>query len=357
MITRVMLFGLLLIPAPLMAQTPPQENRDKQARRDDGSQDRPDRDARREARRAERRQRWDRYNNATPAERSQMRVDRLVEMTARTYELDESQKVMVRQEILQMQAERRVAMGADAEELDKLREKMGQFWRSQQDAGGGDADSRPRRDRRREIRSNPELREIRDKMRALEDKYPIDWDAAAKRVEALLPPEQAEKGRARRAEREARWQDRRGNRDRRRGEARSNVNGRVAGDSIRNQSITQAEQRVPPATEQAQSGNGTAPVAAIHPWESYTNEFISHHGLTPAQTNSAKAILHDLMQRSAQFESSISDRLAEAEKIVDAVSRKKRIADLTAPNERLFDELKTRLDGLLTAAQRQATGK
>lgn len=332
------------MPNLVTAQTPPQDDTATQERSERGDRDRSDRRSRRE----ERRRRWEQYNTATAAERAQMRVDRLVDMTSRIYDLDDSQQVMVRNEILQMQAERRVAMGADADEYDKLREKMVEIWQTQRDEGSADEDRRSRRERRRAMRANPEYSELRERMRAIEDKYPMDWEAAAKRVEALLPPEQAERGRARRAEREARWRDRGRDRDRRRGQVRDNDRGVVAGDSVDN----------------VQNPMGSAPVQqpmlqkgaakAVHPWETYTNEFIARHELTPTQVNSAQAILRDLMQRAAQIETSLADRIADAEKVTDNVSRRKRLAEIRAPIDSLFDELKGRLDGLLTAAQRQA---
>ena len=344
-----MLAILFLVPSAATAQAPPQDDPSAQDRSERGDRGRSDRGSRRD----ERRRRWERYNNATPTERAQMRVERLVDMSSRVYELDESQKVMVRQEILQMQAERRVAMGADADTYDKLREEMVEFWRSQRDESSADEDRRSRRERRREMRSNPEYRELRRKMRDIENKYPIDWETAAKRVEALLPPEQAERGRARRAEREARWRDRRGDRERR-GSDPQTERGVVAGDSA---GSAQNPVGNAPAQQPAQPETGQTAAKAVHPWETYTNEFIARYQLTPTQVNSAHAILRDLMQRAAQIETTLADRIAEAEKVADSVSRRKRLAELRAPIDSLFVELKGRLDGLLTAAQRQAVAE
>ena len=358
MFARIFITMLCLTPAVATAQTPPPENaggRDEAREVDEVTADR---EARREARRNERRQRWERYNNATPVERSQMRVDRMVDMTSRMYELDEVQKVMVRQEVMQVQAERRAAMGADAEELDKLREQMVEFWRTQREEDSAEGTARSGRDRRRELRDNPEFRQLREKMRAIENKYPMDWEAAAQRVEALLPPEQAERGRARRAEREARWRDRRGGEGRRgnRSERRAGQNegNVVAGDSV-NQNRSGQDVRV--ATRAA---GAEAPIvesskpAPVHPWEVYTHEFIKRHQLSPAQANAALAILQDSRQRGARIEASIAAELAEAEKIADSVGRQKRLAELRAPIDHLFDDLKGRLSGLLTAEQRKA---
>lgn len=357
MLTRTITTILCLTPAVTIAQTPQTDNSDARVQPREGDQGFADREVRREARRNERRQRWERYNNATPVERSQMRVDRMVDMTSRMYELDEVQKVMVRQEIMQVQAERRAAMGPDADELDKLREQMTEFWRTQRDAESAEGASRSGRDRARALRNNPEFRQLREKMRAIENKYPMDWEAAAQRVEALLPPEQAERGRARRAERESRWRDRRGGEGRRgnRSERRAGQNegSVVAGDSV-NQNRSDQDARVA-----ARAAGAEAPVvesskpAPVHPWEVYTHEFIKRHQLAPTQANAALAILQDSRQRGARIEASIAAELAEAEKIADSVGRQKRLAELRAPIDRLFDDLKGRLSGLLTAEQRK----
>lgn len=355
MFARTLISIVWLMPAAAVAQTPPTDNTGGGAESREIDEVTADREARRETRRNERRQRWERYNNATPVERSQMRVDRMVDMTSRMYELDEVQKVMVRQEIMQVQAERRAAMGADAEELDKLREQMVEFWRTQRDEGSTEGEARSGRDRRRELRDNPEFRQLREKMRAIENKYPMDWEAAAQRVEALLPPEQAERGRARRAERESRWRDRRDGEGRRgnRSERRAGQNGGggiVAGDSV-NQGRPGQDARVADRAE-APAVESPKP-APVHPWEVYTHDFIKRHQLAPAQANAALAILQDSRQRGARIEASIAAELAEAEKITDSVGRQKRLTELRAPIDHLFDDLKGRLSGLLTAEQRK----
>lgn len=358
MLARTLITILCLSPAVAVAQTPQTDNSDARVQPREDDQGFADREARREARRNERRQRWERYNNATPVERSQMRVDRMVDMTSRMYELDEVQKVMVRQEILQVQAERRAAMGPDAEELDKLREQMVDFWRNQREQESAEGTAPSGRDRGRELRDNPEFRQLREKMRAIENKYPMDWEAAAQRVEALLPPEQAERGRARRAEREARWRDRRGGEGRRgnRSERRAGQNtggSVVAGDAV-NQDRSRQDARIATraAGAEAQVVESSKP-APVHPWEVYTHDFIKRHQLTPTQANAALAILQDSRQRGARIEASIAAELADAEKIADSVGRQKRLTELRAPIDRLFDDLKGRLSGLLTAEQRK----
>lgn len=303
----------------------------------------------REARRERRRERWERIRNATPAERAEMRIDRMVDRATRTYDLDEMQRVMVKQEMLRIQAERRAAMGADAEEYDRLRERVFDFWSQRREPGPENDQNRDGRRRRRELRDNPEFRQLRDQMREFEEKYPMDWDAAAERIESLLPPEQVERGRHRRQE----FENRR--RDRGRREDRGGRRATLQAENAPAQTAPEAAQAVPakPPTPQSDARPNSK---AEHPWEGYTRQFIARHELTEAQTTAAYAILQDIRARAAQMETALADRLQEAARIRDSVSRQNRITELRAPIEDLFSVLKARLDGLLTTAQRQRVG-
>ncbi|MEP0848477.1 MAG: hypothetical protein HRF50_16850 [Phycisphaerae bacterium] len=103
-------------------------------------------------------------------------------------------------------------------------------------------------------------------------------------------------------------------------------------------------------------------------WERYVQGFVGRHGLTDEQTQKAVAILADCQQRAhaqidanrAEFER-IEQRFAASESInelrrsgeLDELNA--RMERLTAPIDRIFErELKPRLDGLLTRAQRAA---
>lgn len=324
----------------------------------------------RELRRGDWRERRERARSASPEERAQMRLEGMVRMTSRLYELDDAQTDRVREEILRMQTERELAMGADAVEYQNLREQMAEFW-SRQDQGAETDEARAdenRRERWRGLRDDPEFQKIREGLRSIEEKYPFDFEAAARRVEAILPAEQAARGRERREERLANWRDRRERREgenngeerrrgerrmeRRRGQTAASGDAVTAPDAAR-QSITPQVLRQPVAPVQP-------PPAAprpLHPWETHVRQFIAQHELTEAQTTSAMAILRDVQNRAAQIESAQSDHRAEAAKIPDPTARQKRMVELNAPVDQLFIELKQRLDGLLTAAQRQKVGK
>ncbi|NUQ48161.1 MAG: hypothetical protein HUU22_19275 [Phycisphaerae bacterium] len=93
-----------------------------------------------------------------------------------------------------------------------------------------------------------------------------------------------------------------------------------------------------------------------HPWDIYTEGFIRTRRLTKDQAASALAIVQQLKVRAAAIERAQAEARAEAERMLDAAAKSKKLAELDAPINELFKELQTRLDALLTAEQRQAAG-
>ncbi len=363
MFTHSIMITLSLCFAGPVTQPDPQDPPGNRA----GPREREDRnDADRDARRERRRARRERYRNAAPEKRREMRLDRYVRMTTRAYELDEAQQIVVRGEIEAMDAERRVKMGPDAEEYDRLRDKMFEFWGRQ---AGNEGEGRRRgRDGWRGMRDNPEFQKLRRKMRDIEEKHPFDMEAAIQRVEKLLPEEQVKKGRERRAgwqERRARWRGRRRNREEppsteaKAGdtqvptpEQRAAVEKAVkAADEVRTKAqLAEDVKRVTKLVEKQAAKE-------LHPWEKHVRDFISRYKLTDPQVAAAMSILKDVRKRAVQIEQTNAKKVDEANKIKDKAGQKARLKALNEPIDRLFDELKKRLDGLLTASQRAAVKK
>lgn len=87
-------------------------------------------------------------------------------------------------------------------------------------------------------------------------------------------------------------------------------------------------------------------------WEQYVRDFLEAYKCTPEQTNSALSILSELKGRAESLEKASKKQLDAANEIKDRRKRQSRIDAINAPIERLFDQLKRRLDGLLTSHQR-----
>ncbi len=310
----------------------------------------------REPRGERRRERRERMRNATPEERQQMRLEGWVERTTRMYDLDEAQQVRVRAELAAIQQERRLAMGADAEEHDRLRRQMSDLWAKRAEEAGPEREAR--RGQRQRMRDDPEFAKLRERMREIDDKHPFDTDGAIKRLEALLPEEQVRKGQARREEWRAREIDRnrqgRGRDGDRQESRRRPRTGEITVERRANPEVIRQEE-AKPAPEQGEPRMATPPQTAereLLPWEKYTREFITRHECPPRQANAAMSILKDVQLRAEKLRRANAERIAEAEKIPDSAARNKRLAELNGPVDQLFDELKSRLDSLLTAEQR-----
>src|SRR5438105_14381072 len=79
---------------------------------------------------------------------------------------------------------------------------MSRNWRDQR--GNRDRD---RSDTRPNPMDDPKFRDIMDRMQQIQQRHPIDWEDGLKRIEAMLPPEQAAAGRTRREQ----WMAQNGN--------------------------------------------------------------------------------------------------------------------------------------------------
>jgi len=309
--------------------------------------------------------------NATPQQRQQMRIDGWMGMVTRTYDLKENQKDNVREELARIVQERTEEMGEDGEKLSQLRQKMGDFWqdwRARREAGKA-ATGNPMED--------PRFRQLRDRMGELMEQHPFNWRQSIERIESLLPKEQVEMGRKRRSEWMQRMEQMR--------TAREN-NGQQTNSPAQASRFAQMRERMQTwraRNEQAHPGIGSEagdgrssndgstqrrpssenlppkqpPAPPQHPWDIYTNHFIKDYRLDAGQVESAAAILQDLKTREAKIrQRQTSERLrlhsldSTKDSDIDATSALKK---LNQPINVLFEELKKRLDALLTTEQRE----
>lgn len=95
-------------------------------------------------------------------------------------------------------------------------------------------------------------------------------------------------------------------------------------------------------------------------WERYVREFCAAHGFDAKQKKSAKGILDDQTARAANFRRSRAKQIAALQTTIaaekDAARKSERTKELQAelaPIAEMFEELKGRLDELMTAEQRQ----
>jgi hypothetical protein len=96
------------------------------------------------------------------------------------------------------------------------------------------------------------------------------------------------------------------------------------------------------------------PVNPLGPWERYVVDFTAKYDLDPSQQSVAQSILRDMLTQRKLFEDTHRADLAIAQQVEDPARRQQQIEAVSAPVARMFDELKSKLDRLPTAAQREA---
>ncbi|GJQ27062.1 MAG: hypothetical protein HBSAPP02_20940 [Phycisphaerae bacterium] len=94
-------------------------------------------------------------------------------------------------------------------------------------------------------------------------------------------------------------------------------------------------------------------------WDKYVQERAKQVGFDEAQMTRAQAVLKDMKRRANQYRMSRSDQFAVAALKTDAKAREAMMKELNKPIDAMFDELKQRIDSLMTLEQRQkaAAGK
>ncbi len=317
---------------------------------------------RRERMRPQRAARLGEFLAADPQRQREIRLERMWVLVGRTYDLTDEQRPAVHDVLRKMQSEHYAAMGPDGAELDRLQKQMAEYWSSRLE--------RDEPGRGRGAWQDPEFRALRDQLAEIRARHPFDMDAAAARIEALLPPEQAEAGRQRRAEwreRRMRWEQGREAREvcRGRGEGpadSTNPEARPrAAERRRERFEAQRERWMLRRTEREATpppdGVPLAPQAADeHPWRRYAREFAAANRLDAAQRASVEAVLKDVLARAEDYRRAKARELGETMWLPPSPERDAKMRELQAPLDNLFEEVRSRLDDLLTAEQRAARG-
>lgn len=300
-----------------------------------------------------------RYWNATRAERREMgkrASERMADRIIRTYELDDAQAVKARGELKAMREAHQAAMGPAYDELRRLRRlkvdhatvivkrAAAQVRRIRDYYAVGDSgrleelkaefENDPLMQPLLRPRDDPVFVDLRERMRAIERKYPFDWNRAMDRIERSLPKEQAAKGRKRLMEL---------------------VPHRFTGISTKSKpgKLDPEKVRRDRAAVRAAIKKSVPADVWVHPWKRHVRRFIKEHNLTEAQTVAAMSILKELRDQAASIEQAIA---AEIAMVRDQRDEKEMLQSVKAYEQdirQLLNELNARLNGLLTTSQRQ----
>jgi hypothetical protein len=88
-------------------------------------------------------------------------------------------------------------------------------------------------------------------------------------------------------------------------------------------------------------------------WDKYVQEQARKHGYDEAQFIKAQSILKDLKRRANQYRMSRADMFSHAALKADAKARDEALRDLNRPIDAMFEELKQRVESLMTIEQRE----
>ena len=302
-----------------------------------------------------------RYWSATRAERREMArkaSERMESRIIRLYELDDAQAVKMRGELKAMRESHKAAMGPASDELRRLRrlrvdhatviveQAVAQVRRIRDHymVGGSDRleelkaefENDPMMQPPPHPRDDPVFVDIGRRIRAIDRKYPFDWNKAMDRIERFLPKEQAAKGRKR---------------------LMAEVPHRFTG--IRTPSkpekLDPEKVRRNRAAVRAAIEKSVPADIWVHPWERHVRRFIKQHHLTEAQTVAAMSNLKELRNQAAGIEQAIA---AEVTMVRDQRDEREMIQSVRAYKQdihQLLNQLNARLDNLLTTSQRQNT--
>jgi hypothetical protein len=261
----------------------------------------------------------------TPEQRAEFynrMVERYMERATETYQLTDAQRQQVFQRLEQIKADALSTGEQRQQERQRIWEQMRQL-RDQRDAG-------QQVDRSAEEALWRQMRAARGPLG--------DYDNVTQEVEKLLPPEQVQQGHERREQRRQQWRRERDRDD-------------DDDDSWRGRDGRRDRDR---GDDRGRRGRGDrdSDFSSVDAWERYTRNYAQRYQFDASQQAAAQSILRDLLQQRQAYEESHRLDFAAAEKIEDRDLRRKQQDYLNQPVRQLFEQLKTKLGQLPTAAQR-----
>jgi hypothetical protein len=233
-------------------------------------------------------------------------VDSHLEDFTGFYELNDDQQQQVRIQLEKLKLDQREYGDARRDRMRELGDKMREMWNQRRDGQPGNEER---------------MDQIRDEMRTMFRDAPLmNLEKVADAIEPLLPAEQVAVGRPRVEARVREWQQRR--------------------DDMRRNF--------------AEGRGWGGPGGSSDGWDRLTERFAENYGLDEAQRATAQSILNELKAQRDRYQASHEADFAAARNIEDREQRSKRLDDLSAPVQSLYDQLQTRLNQIPTASQKEA---
>ncbi len=229
----------------------------------------------------------------------QRMADSYLDRIANAYELSDAQREQVQARLALLKTQQQAYGNEHAQELRELRAQLADQSRDRREGRAVDAQ---------------QTEQLATRMRALWQGAPLMNPAnVLQRVESLLPADQVANGRER-------WEQAR-------------------------------QQRIASLLDSFGRRRGLGQNSDGNGWRRYVDTFCREFSLDDAQVASAMSILRDLESRRNDYRAAHEDEIDAADQLEDWRERHERLEQVLAPVDKLFEELKTRLDRIPTSTQ------
>lgn len=286
-------------------------------------------------------------------DRSEYTVNRYLSFYSRMFGLDDTQRIELKKKLEVLSEEQTAFLEGFEGEFEAIREKI---THAQAEAKSAEIPA--------ELQE--ELRQTLENMRA---KMPLNDERVEAELAKMLPAMQLEEGRQRLTEHRKQQQDRQT-----RKQSRQEIDSRGPMYTVRSEQrarpqVGQAASvapapAAPAAPRPVQPAEKPAPVEArpleekvLSPWERYGEQFIAHYRMDPAQQETVRRIVTELMDRRGDYEAKHAADYEAMERITEPQRRAEEQAALDRPINEMFDELKRRLNEIPTTAQLETYGE
>lgn len=286
------------------------------------------------------------------------RIEHYVNWLGRMYELTPEQQEQVRKRLTDLREEHLKYGPQVAPEIERLRADVN-FYNAQARKG--------------QPVPKEKIKELKDNLTALMDKAPMNFSNVIAETEKLLPAPQVAAGRVRQEE----FRER--NREASERERRKMPPPMQTGvEPLRPYIDEPKAPTAPPVDRPAQAagepgpaaGPGARPVTPaaagqdtrvtvipLDDWARHVQGFINRYKLNTQQAEQAWQIYGELHKRAAEYRTARGADYAAIERVTDPKLHNEELAAMDKPIQEMFTELKNRIEGIPTEAQRKEAGE
>jgi hypothetical protein len=285
-------------------------------------------------------------------DRSEYTVNRYLNFYARMFRLDDAQRIDLKKKLEVLAEEQNAFLEGFEGQFEAIREKIA---KAQADAKSSEIPA--------ELQE--ELRVTLENMRA---QMPLNDERVEAELAKMLPATQMDEGRQRLAEHRKQQQERQAHKQVRqdidqrgpmytvRGEERARPQVGQTASVTPGPAAPATPTPVPPIDKPAAPEAQPLEEKVLSPWERYGEQFIAHYRMDPAQQETVRRIVKELIDRRADYEAKHAADYEALDQLTEPQRRAEEQAALDKPINEMFEELKQRLTEIPTTAQLESYG-